>query len=105
MAALDINVCPSDLVLRSNRALEGVFCRRFEDFMNNQDVCMVNLHGSKVFNLLSVAVSFGMIDEVVSMVRVCEYGSCVVKGGLEEESVDESVGTGPILLESSGEVP
>ena len=38
--------------------------------MNNRDVCMVNLHGSIVFDLLSVAVSFGMIDEVVSMVRM-----------------------------------
>ena len=61
------------LLYRKNLSIEpsrGVFCRHFEDFMNNQDVCMVNLHGSIVFDLLSVAVSFGMIDEVVSMVRM-----------------------------------
>ena len=31
---------------------------------------MVNLHGSIVFYLLSVSVSFGMLDEVTNMVRL-----------------------------------
>ena len=45
------------------------FCRRVDDFLADRVFSRGNMYDSVVFDLLKTADSFGMLDDVISMVR------------------------------------
>ena len=50
-----------------------VFCSRLDDYLGSPDTRGRNIHGSVVFDLLNTAFNFGVLDDVVSMVRQGHY--------------------------------
>ena len=83
------------LVLDVTEPSRRVFCRRFEDYMDAPVTSRENVYGSVVFDLVNVAVLFGLLDDVCNMVA---FGLYVVKRCVEKQSVEESVGDGCLLL-------
>ena len=79
------------LVLDVTEPSRRVFCRRFEDYMAAPVTSRENVYGSVVFDLVNVAVLFGLLDDVCNMVA---FGLYVVKRCVEKQSV----GDGCLLL-------
>ena len=50
-----------------------VFCSQMDDYLGSPDTRGQNIHGSVVFDLLNTASNFGVLDDVVSMVRQGHY--------------------------------
>ena len=60
----------SILSLGEDEPSRRVFCSRLEDYLSNAEVGIANLYGSNVFDMLNVATDFGVLDDVVNMVRL-----------------------------------
>ena len=67
----------SILSLGVDEPSRGIFCIRLEDFMRDLDRGRSNVHGSVVFDMLNVAEKFGMLEDIVQMVR---HGHMWMKG-------------------------
>ena len=52
-----------------------VFCSRVEDYLDDREAGKLNLFGSNVFDMLNVASDFGVLDDIVNMVRRGHRGS------------------------------
>ena len=49
-----------------------IFCSRLDDYLDSPDTGGQNIHGV-VFDVLNTASNFGVLDDVVSMVRQGHY--------------------------------
>ena len=59
----------SVLILDVADPSRAIFCRRLDDFLADRVLSRGNMYDSVVFDLLKTADSFGMLDDVISMVR------------------------------------
>ena len=59
----------SILVLNVDDPSRDIFCRRLEDFLADRVFSLGNAYDSIVFDLLKTADTFGVLDEIVNMVR------------------------------------
>ena len=59
----------SVLILDVADPSRAIFCRRLDDFLADRVFSRGNMYDSVVFDLLKTADSFGMLDDVISIVR------------------------------------
>ena len=57
------------MALNPDDPSRSIFCSRVNDFLGDRVASMMNQHGSIVFDILQVAITFGVLDEVTNMVR------------------------------------